>query len=320
MMDNQALYESSVRGINRAQFGNKQQIRQEAADLQDNFPPQQITTGDTMHMRDASQYQLSSAILDEFSAGVSTLNSTPYAARYTEKYDHPSQTLDVLDGYKCVEDHYRGSAGQGPQQQGIPFAPFSYSYPNFGTADGQPDYGFDEPGAGSISQGILDQHAKMLPAAGVEAGFQKDLQPIFSGTNVLALEQRPITQSKGKLKNTMWRNGQNELPDDLLIDPRQVLLAGSNIPTDIFCTNGELQAMLDFIGYNKEGDGLSSTTGYGQQLPASKIVGGNPPPMDPSFYDYDTAGAVEPLVVASKSRYPFVQGASGRDYRYLRAQ
>lgn len=322
MMDNKAFYESGLRGMNRTNFPfNESTGVADSNALAGGFD---VNNADPGNVADLSQVQVSSGILDEFASGVSTLTSTGNAIRPRglANYSNDNDNNDDENGYHSIEDQYRGSSGLGPQQNGIPFAPFAYSYPNFGTSDGQPDYGFDEPGSSSISQSILDQHAKMMAtSASMDAGFQKDLEPIFSGTNILVLEQRPIFQSKGRLKGTMWRNGQSELPDDLMIDPKSVLESGSNIPVDMFSTNAELMSILNYMGYDDNSDGLSSTTGYGKGLSQSKMMGAHPGKMEASLYEYDTTGIVsEPLIFASRNRYPHLMGAQGRDRKYLQKQ
>ena len=313
MMDNKAFYEAGLRGIQHVQFPFAPRVEQlnpggapERAEGQLMNNENANSMGDKNMLQsqfdDYSQLKfpdvpaigqylkdntLSSTILDEFSAGTSTLNSLPTAATFTGKGPHAANDV-VWDTYKSLDDQYRSAAGFGKQKNDIPFAPFAYTYPNFGTSDGEPDYGFQEPGVTDLNQSILDQYSSMLPTARDNAGLVKDLQPIFSGTNVLALEQRPIVQYKGLLHNTLWRDGQTELPDDLRIDPKSALLAGSNIPTNMIETYGQLAAALDTIGYRGEPNYMDSTTGYGGVLPPSKIVGGNPPPMDPSWYSaYD---------------------------------
>lgn len=300
MMDNHAFYEAGLRGIQHIQFPFAPRIEQnnvENADVQENANRQGDKNMLQSQFDDYSQLkfpdvpavgqylkdnQMSSSILDEFSAGNSTLNSLPTAATFSNGKN------DVgFESYRSLDDQYRSAAGFGKQKNDIPFAPFAFTYPNFGTADGEPDYGFQEPGASDISEAILAQYSSMLPAARDNAGMVKDLQPIFSGTNVLALEQRPIVQSKGLLKGARWRTGQVELPDDLRIDPRSALLAGSNIPTHMVETYGQLASALDSMGFRGEPNYMDSTTGFGGVLPPSKIVGGNPAQMDPSWYTYD---------------------------------
>jgi hypothetical protein len=161
------------------------------------------------------------------------------------------------------------------------------------------DYGFQEPGADKASEEIIRAYHAVLPE-GQLAGTKKELMPVFSGVNQEAVEQRPILQSLGKDKNTLYLGGVVQLPDELKISPQQSLLSGSNVPTGVVQTAGELASALDTLGFYKGANGLNTGDPYGQPLGPTRTLSGGAPQMSPSFYGYDTYMSDEPLVFGSQ--------------------
>ena len=191
-----------------------------------------------------------------------------------------------------ISDQFR-EAFASPAQQDLPMTPFHKQYPNFGT--GHVDYGFSEPGADKASEEIIRAYHAVLPE-GQLAGTKKELMPVFSGINQEAVEQRPILQSLGKNRNTLYLGGVVELPDELRIDPRQALLSGSNIPTGIEQTAGELASALETLGMNHSADGIVTGNPYGATLPGTRTLAGAMPKPGAGFYSHDNFRSEEPLV------------------------
>ena len=179
-----------------------------------------------------------------------------------------------------------------PAEQDVPLTPFHKTYPNF--AVGKVDYGFQDPGADQASADVIRAYHAVLPE-GQLAGTKQELMPVFSGVNQEAVEQRPILQSLGKTKNTLYLGGMTELPDDLRIDPREALKSGSNIPADIVQTAGELASALDTLGYHPA-DGLHTGNPYGARLPSSRTLAETNVRMPDGFYDFLNTSAHEPLI------------------------
>lgn len=250
------------------------------------------------------QGSLSKEILQEFDAGTSTYNSLPWA-----KTDHALDGADSSRGYVSRERAagLDGQEGQGinpssltelhrmsfasPSEQDVPLTPFHKQYPNFG--QGHVDYGFQEPGTDTMSEEIIRAYAAVLPE-GQLAGAKKELMPVFSGVNQEAIEQRPILQSLGKIKNTLYLGGVTELPDELRISPHHALLSGSNVPADLVQTAGELASALDSLGHSSP-DGMSSISPYGPPMQSSDTLAGGPMPMDPAFYSHMNYMSGEPV-------------------------
>jgi hypothetical protein len=250
---------------------------------------------------------LSQQILDEFAAGASTFNSLPTAETIWGSSNFDGTRKDVRND--AVGFGVNGQVGEGIQADSIveqfktafvtreaddvPLTPFHKTYPNFGS--GTVDYGFAEPGADAASADILRAYHAILPE-GQLAGTKKELMPVFSGVNQEAVEQRPILQSLGKQKNTLYLGGLTELPDDLRIDPREALLSGSNIPADLVQTAGELASALDTLGWNGDGSSLRSSDPWGPRMPDSRMLAQPDVSMPSDFYDPTGQGASEPLL------------------------
>lgn len=263
-----------------------------------------------------AQSSLSNAILQEFDAGTSSYNSLPWArTAYAQDNEDAygkhlgNRTMLASSGLnyqmqeginpESIADEHR-LAFASPAEQALPLTPFHKTYPNFGS--GHVDYGFSEPGADQISEEILRAYSAVLPEGNL-AGTKTELMPVFSGVNQQAVEQRPIMQSLGKSKNTLYLGGVVELPDELRIDPRQALLSGSNIPAGLIQTAGELASALETLQYHNA-DGLSTGNPYGTPMEPSRTLAGEPQKMAPAFYSYMTYMADEPATF----------GGSGYEY------
>lgn len=235
---------------------------------------------------------LSQGILDEFNAGSSTFNSLPTAAGPWDAGTRGGATVDMGDGggAASIVEQFKNAFVMG-QADDVPLTPFHKTYPNFGS--GTVDYGFQEPGADSASAEIIRAYSAILPE-GQLAGTKTELMPVFSGVNQLAVEQRPILQSLGKQKNTLYLGGLTELPDDLAIDPRDALLAGSNIPSDLVQTSGELASALEILGYNADMSG--SANPFGPRMPNSNMLAAANVSAPASFYDPTNESSGEPLL------------------------
>lgn len=250
------------------------------------------------------QGSLSKHILDEHNAGVSTYNSLPNAASA-----HGSENFDEFDRFgtgvqdtevtNSIEEQFRLASIDGPRSD-LPMTPFHKTYPNFG--NGKVDYGFSEPGADKMSEDIVRAYAAVLPE-GELAGAKQDLMPVFSGINHAAVEQRPILQSLGKNKNTLYLGGVVELPDELRIDPRQSLMAGSYIPTGVEQTSGELASALEVLGYFPGQSGFSSTSDYGQMPRNTRVLSGTSPAVDPRLYQTTDYADCDPYVFAGEGHH-----------------
>jgi hypothetical protein len=250
---------------------------------------------------------LSQSILDEFAAGASTFNSLP-----TAETNWGSSNFDGARRNYAAGTGLNGQVGEGIEADSIveqfktafvtrdagdvPLTPFHKTYPNFGS--GTVDYGFAEPGADAASADILRAYHAILPE-GQLAGTKKELMPVFSGINQEAVEQRPILQSLGKQKNTLYLGGLTELPDDLRIDPREALLSGSNIPADLVQTAGELASALDTLGWSGDGNSLRSSDPWGPRMPDSRMLTNPDVSMPADFYEPTGEGATEPLLFDS---------------------
>lgn len=248
------------------------------------------------------QGTLSREILNEFDAGTSSYNSLQSGASGNlndlygaGNFENRRENQDGIDGIHTsnIVDQHRESFTN-PATTDVPLTPFHYVYPNFGTSTGEVDYGFAEPGQDDMSNSIIEAYNAVLPE-GELAGTKKDLMPVFSGVNQQAVEQRPMLQSLGKMKNTLYLGGATVLPDELQISPLHPLMAGSNTPANIVQTAGELSSALGYLSY-QGADGLSSGNPYGAQLPSSQtLAGGVAPKMNPEFYSYMTTTSNEPL-------------------------
>lgn len=255
------------------------------------------------------QSSLSNEILQEFDAGTSSYNSLPWAqtayalenndagnmlgsrtSRATSGINFQSQ--EGINPGSIIDEHRLAFAS--PAEQDVPLTPFHKVYPNFGT--GKVDYGFQEPGADRMSDEILRAYNAVLPE-GQLAGAKKELMPVFSGVNQEAIEQRPILQSLGKIKNTLYLGGTTELPDELRIDPRQALLSGSNVPADLVQTAGELASALDSLQFY-DNDSLSTGNAYGAPLRGSRTLSGGAQKMSPDFYGHLGYMGNEPVTFA----------------------
>lgn len=202
-------------------------------------------------------------------------------------------------------DQFRAAFSE-PAVEDVPLTPFSKTYYNFG--DGQVDYGFNEPGSDQANDDIIRAFRAVLPE-GQLAGTKKELMPIFSGINQEAVEQRPILQSLGKQKNTLYLGGLTELPDELRISPSDALMSGSNIPAAIVQTAGELSSALQMLGW--QGSDIHSGNPYGARLKNSKMLANaSTEAMPASFYNYINSDAREPLLF-SDSIYQYSSGESG---------
>ena len=289
---------------------------QQATSLTDNFEQSDVSGVSSLlpgkYSYNNQQGSLSNEILREFDAGSSTYNSLETAV--TENaLDNTDAATRVASRQQAAQSGIAQQAQEGinPQSvseqhkmafssasvQDVPLTPFHRTYPNFGT--GHVDYGFQEPGTDRMSDEIIRAYHAVLPQ-GQLAGAKKDLMPQFSGVNQEAIEQRPILQSLGKIKNTLYLGGVTELPDEIRIDPRQALHSGSNIPADLCQSAGELASAFDSLKYY-ETDSLSTSNPYGAPLPGSAtLAGGSAGKMDPQFYGHLNYASNEPLTFAGR--------------------
>jgi hypothetical protein len=310
---------NNLRGIAKTAFPfdpypSQDSPNQRASALADNFQQTDISGVSSLlpgkYSYNNQQGSLGKQILEEFDAGTSTYNSLPWAE--SEYAVGNMDTTRKLTGHnRQIGQNWQSQEGINPQsiaeqykmafaspaQQDVPLSPWARTYPNFGV--GKVDYGFSSPGSDKASEEIIRAYHAVLPE-GQLAGTKKELMPVFSGINQEAVEQRPILQSLGKLKNTLWLGGVTELPDELRQDPRTSLLSGSNIPSGVEQTAGELASALDTLGFYKGANGLSTGDPYGAPLPPTRVIaGGQTPMMSPSFYGYDSYMSDEPLVFGS---------------------
>jgi hypothetical protein len=242
-------------------------------------------------------------ILDEFDAGTSTYNSLPTgASAYNNdlygsgNFDTVNKRTEAFTGINSSNliDQYR-AAYASTQVNDVPLTPFHYQYPNFG--NGQVDYGFQEPGAESMDSAIVKGFNAVLPSD--LAGTKTELMPVFSSVNQLALEQRPLLQSLGYQKNTLWLGGSTTLPDSLTVSPLMALQAGSNIPVNLTQSAGELASALTYLSYTNA-DGLSTGNPYGQHVPNNRMLDGTTTqPMNPQMYSWLTTESNEPFTFAN---------------------
>lgn len=326
--DSQAF--SNLRGIAKTNFPFDPfpQTYEDKAptSLADNFEHTGVALSTLMpgqYAFNAPNAELGEMILKEFEAGDDTLKSLPTGRSFysVDKLDfnekHPEMqyygsgsTYGKTEYYEMDEEpkdipELYEKASQGIAVDDVPVTPFHRQYPNFGA--GEVDYGFNEPGADSMSEEIIRAYRAVLPE-GQLAGAKKELMPVFSGVNQEAVEQRPILQSLGKIKNTLYLGGVTELPDDLRIDPREALMADGSIPADIVQTSGELASALGALGYFP-GDPLQSGSVYGQRLPKSRTLAPNNETVPEGFYNHLTTSTTEPLVFEAPDN-PYVQFAS----------
>lgn len=185
---------------------------------------------------------------------------------YNDGKDQVPSDVPMVQVKSITDAFMKANSRQGVDD--VPLTPFHKTYPNFG--NGHVDYGFSEPGDEANSQDIIKAYHAILPQ-GQLAGTKSELMPVFSGINQAAVEQRPILQSLGKQKNTLYLGGFSELPDDLTIDPREALAAGQNAPADLVQTGGELVSALNILGYSGA-DGLHTGNPYGKHLANSKTL------------------------------------------------
>lgn len=314
---------NNLRGIAKTSFPfdpypSQDHPNMQASSLADNFQQTDISGVSSLlpgkYSYNNQQGSLGKQILQEFDAGTSTYNSLPWAEsahaitnqdttrRLTNAAQSSGENWQAQEGImpQSIAEQFKESFTS-PAEQDLPLTPFHKTYPNFGT--GTVDYGFQEPGADTASEEIIRAYHAVLPE-GQLAGSKKELMPVFSGINQEAVEQRPILQSLGKIKNTLWLGGVTELPDELRIDPRTSLLSGSNIPTGVEQTAGELASALDTLGYYKGANGLTTGDPYGAPLPPTKTISGTAPMVNPDFYERDTYMSDEPLVFGG-SGYAF---------------
>lgn len=256
--------------------------------LSDNFGVHGSMLSSGRHSYKSAPNSLSQEILDGFTAGTSTYNSLPNAAGPwgSNNFDELGKAGDKQT-WQGVRSHgvsaQYAAAGSYRDVEDIPATPFHKVYPNFG--DGAPDYGFSEPGQDSASSAVVRAFSAVLPE-GQLAGTKRELMPVFSGINVEAVETRPILQSLGKQKNTLYLGGLTELPPELKINPMAALTSGSNIPADMVQSTGELRSALHAMGQNRADGGLSSGSAYGKALPRSQMMKDNAARMPRNFYDY----------------------------------
>lgn len=315
--DSQAF--SNLRGIAKTNFPFDPfpQTYEDKAptSLADNFEHTGVALSTLMpgqYAFNAPNAELGEMILKEFEAGDDTLKSLSNAQSFysTDSLDFSKYTHDKADYYEAEEEPQDVPglyqlASKSSAVDDVPVTPFHRQYPNFGA--GEVDYGFNEPGADSMSEEIIRAYRAVLPE-GQLAGAKKELMPVFSGVNQEAVEQRPILQSLGKIKNTLYLGGVTELPDDLRIDPREALMADGSIPADIVQTSGELASALGALGYFP-GDPLQSGSVYGQRLPKSRTLAPNNETVPEGFYNHLTTSTTEPLVFEAPDN-PYVQFAS----------
>lgn len=308
---------NNLRGIAKTNFPfdpypAQDHANQNATSLMDNFQESDMAGISSLlpgkFSYNNKQGTLSEAILAEFNAGTSTFNSLPWGEsaysvdmQDTQRRDLGNRTNVMSSGLNKQEQEginpdgivqqYRQAYVE-PAEQDVPLTPFHKTYPNF--AVGKVDYGFQDPGADQASADVIRAYHAVLPE-GQLAGTKQELMPVFSGVNQEAVEQRPILQSLGKTKNTLYLGGMTELPDDLRIDPREALKSGSNIPADLVQTAGELASALETLGYHPA-DGLHTGNPYGASLPNSRTLAATHTKMPDGFYDFVNTSAHEPLI------------------------
>lgn len=315
MTDSKAF--NGLRGIAKTNFPFdpnplQDHPNQAASSLSDNFQATGLAGTSSLlpgkYAYNEGKASMGRAILDEFEAGSSTFNSLPNAGG--------AYALDALDSMRGLRGgRFEDAAGSAAQdginprsiqeqfatafatagRDDLPVTPFHRTHPNFG--NGHVEYGFNEPGTDAMSNDIIRAYAAVLPEGNL-AGAKKDLMPVFSGISHEAVEVRPIMQSLGKNKNTLWLGGVVELPDELRVDPRQSLLATSNIPTGVEQTAGELASALDTLGFAGSTNKLASTSPYGRPLQATRTLAGTKPVVAPDFYADNDFASWEPLVFA----------------------
>lgn len=264
------------------------------------------------------QGTLSKHILDEFAAGTSTFNSLPTGetvwgqgnfdgTRKITNQNFSGVDYDVQDEIKgtdsIVEQFREAFSEMEPAGNQVPLTPFAKVYPNFG--DGHVKYSwYNEPGMDKASEDIIRAFNAILPE-GQLAGTKKELQPVFSGINQEAVEQRPIAQSLASQRNQLLLGGLTEYPDDLRIDPREALKSGSNIPAgNLIQTAGELASALDTLGYHAV-NGLNTGNPYGPELGPTRTLQETHTKMPKDFYDYLLSSAEEPLLFDPYTIYEY---------------
>lgn len=313
---------NNLRGIARTNFPfdpypAQDHPNKQATALTDNFQQSDMSGVSSLlpgkYSYNNQQGSLSREILAEFDAGTSTYNSLPWAEQaYAVTGEDTLRRLNMgsqagyslqwqegINPQTLVDVHKEAFIG--PQEQDVPLTPFHKTYPNFGV--GKVDYGFQEPGADTASEEIIRAYHAVLPE-GQLAGAKKELMPVFSGINQEAVEQRPILQSLAKTKKTLYLGGVTELPDELRIDPRQALLAGSNVPEDLVQSAGELASALDTLGYHQV-NSLHTGNPYGTPLYHTKVLAGDRTTMSPKFYEHITYASDEPLVFSAANGFEY---------------
>lgn len=305
---------NNLRGIAKTSypfepFPANDHTNQTATALADNFAQSDMAGVSSLlpgrYSYNSAQNGMSKHILSQFDAGTSTFNSLPSGATAWANEDEDANRRmprSMFEGFSgqlqegiqsdSIVDQFRDAFTR-PEASDVPAAPFAKVYPNFGS--GEVTYNFMEGGGSDkASDDIIRAFSAILPE-GELAGTKKELQPVFSGINVQAVEQRPIMQSLAKQKKTLLLGGLVDYPDDLKIDPREALLSGSNIPADLVQTAGELASALDTLGYSAV-DGLHTSNPYGPKLGPSSMLAGSQQPVPDNFYDYLRTSAREPLV------------------------
>jgi hypothetical protein len=309
---------TNLRGIAKTNFPfqpypAQDHPNQEASALTDNFQMSD-TAGISSLLPGKFNYEnanasLSKQILQEFDAGTSTYNSLPWAegpfgvdnfdtkVNGSRRFQSGSAMNNLQEqqglASQSIAEQFR-DAYTSQAKEDLPLH-FSKQYPNFGNGSVDTYREYLKSGADEVSEEILRAYHAVLPE-GQLAGVKQDLMPVFSGINQEAVEQRPILQSLGLQRNTLYLGGVTELPDELRIDPRQSLLANANIPTQTVQTAGELASALDTLGFYQNIDGLSATSPYGQPMEGSKMIEGEAVAVNPAFYSYQNYQSNEPLV------------------------
>ncbi len=224
---------------------------------------------------------LSQNILDQFDAGRSTLNSLPDALDgfSTDKYGREVEDGSRMNTNTLEDQHKTAYSVQMGNDANFPLMPFNYVYPNFGNS-GTMDYGFADGDSNVMNEAITKAFQTTIPE-GRLSGVKTDFLPVFNNVNQEALEERPLLQSLGKLKNTRWIGGATTLPDDLRIDPRGALLSGENAPADLVETSGELEIALQALGYHGAAGGTSA---YGARMPRNQMIAQTNDEI-PAFYN-----------------------------------
>ena len=236
-------------------------------------------------------------ILRAFDVGGNTLLSLPGAAGpYADEVWGNAQQGGWRDtpytgGHEPANlvDLHRSAYSRPGLGDDVPALPFQRSYVNFG--NGEVDYGASSD-ASTLDGAALARMHRLLPR-GELAGMKTDLMPVFSSIPQTALEQRPLFQSLGKQRGQRFLGGTSVLPDELTIDPREAILAGSAIPANMPQTAGELASYLGILGA-RAADGLATSSPFGAPVGTVKMVSGESAPMSADFYCNDGVGSMDP--------------------------